>query len=60
MQPGDDENYFRRREVEERQAARLSSCVVRDVHEEFAELYAARALDPESPFWPPPFGRKEL
>ena len=45
MRPTDDQQYFRAREAQERQAARRSSCIVRGVHEEFAELYAELAAD---------------
>jgi hypothetical protein len=38
-----DVAYLRARSEEERDAAERSSCMVRDVHLEMAELYAARA-----------------
>lgn len=42
----DDAAYFRARADDEREAAATSSCMVRDVHLDLAELYAAQADQP--------------
>lgn len=39
----EDAAYLRAREIEEREAAERSSCMVKDVHLELADEYHARA-----------------